>query len=224
MSRFRFDGLQPLWSEWQTVFDDETEQALNLLVSDIVAELALPFWPARADKGPRLGVDARGKEDAVLELISVSRWRYLHFYFDWLSRVMPDSGAWRVQKDEWLAAGSNLPAGVALEGWGNLFGKGRGNPGFFNTIHDEHYPPLGSPPLIDLYMTVFRWWDENIGGPFRPNFVKTGLASSRSREALDDLNPAARLLLRVVRAVDERYTEAHCASVHTEYARRQRKE
>lgn len=224
MSRFRFNGLLPLWSEWETIYDDEPAEVMPTVARQIIEELAEDYIPARGEKGPRAGIDAMGKEQPVVDLIRNARWRYLHIYFDWLSRVMPDVGDWRARKADWVRAAEGvIPEWILDEGWQRLFGKGRGNPGFFNRIHDEHYPPLGSPPLIDLYMTTFRWWDEHFGTPFRPQFSQSEINDEEIyRDNLEDLNPAARLFLRVTWAVDSRYTEAHCANVHSEYARRQR--
>lgn len=223
MSRFRFDGLTPLWSEWQGLFDDESEPQLLATATSIVEELSLPDNPARGDRRrPAPGVDASGNEQSIAELIAIVRHRYVHIYFDWLSRVMPDTGSWKPTRQAWVAGPTEIPSEIRDGSYQRLWGKSRGNPGFFNTIHDEHYPPLGSPPLIDLYAAIYRWWRTHIGRPFRPNLSQTGIGEGESyREILDQLNPAARFLLRIVWAVDDRYTEAHCASVATEYARRQ---
>jgi len=103
-----------------------------------------------------------------------------------------------------------------------VYGKGRGNPGYFHDDRDRCDPPLSKYPLlVNIYHAANRWWRTHILPPdftFFPDFRSIDPASS-DHDNLAEVNPSARFFVMLTWAIDPRYSWDEVRKVHDEYYR-----
>ena len=161
-----------------------------------------------------MGIDL--PEDELRDLLRDARHTHRMVLSEWKRRNDPE---WRAPRrgprgkgryDYGDMAGLGLPSWEAW--WRENWGKEPGNPGLFRGTD------IPMPPLVAIYHLVNRYWRDEMGLTFNPDF--TGRHGGKTdAKRFDDLNRAAQIFLLVAQDAWPQYNSDLCERVHFAYYR-----
>ncbi len=235
----------PSYPSWEELFDDaDAPDNTGALIAREMDKIENKMPLAR-----RSGIDWFAHVEGMQGLIDRCRVSYFRDYHDWLARNAPMGSRWRPHErlsrnhagqpdgpDYGEMAGmgwNNVPPQIAPP-WPQLYdedhakpvagtGKRGGKDGIIlygmGNFSDR---PVGIKPMRPVYHLINRWWRDELGSPFRPEFafdedVKVKMKregddeakwfygserAHRARLAIEKLNAAARFLCLALQEVD----------------------
>ncbi|MFN4134954.1 MAG: hypothetical protein ACK4G2_04825 [Novosphingobium sp.] len=229
-------GHDPSYPSWEELFNDaDAPDNTGALIAREMHVIESKMPPAK-----RSGIDWFAHVEGMQALIDRCRVIYVRDYHDWLARNAPMGSRWRPH--ERLSRNhAGQPDGPD---YGDMAGMGwdRARP-WPQAYHDDHMKPVaetgkrggkdgiilyglgnfsdrpvGIKPMRPVYHLINRWWRNELGTPFRPNFGDDKVLTlppefdgrgidpeTRARALLvnvDVLNPAARFLCLALQEVD----------------------
>jgi hypothetical protein len=170
--------------------------------------------------GVREGVDLEMHSASLAELIDEQREIYARDYYDFLARRVYRPSRMHLLDEPGEFTEDEMAEVPAM--YRAIYGKGRGNPGYFHDDRDRCDPPLSKfPLLVGIYHAANRWWRTHVLPPqptFFPDFGSDPVGDDYD-EDLRELNHSARFLVLVTHAIEPRYSLDEIRKVHDEYYR-----